>query len=85
MTRARLPAGLRLVVPPALLLLYAAGADTLGFVPTAGTHGLCRLSCIGARVRLALPVAVLAPIGAQLLFSELLGVALPPGPLPLPW
>jgi putative tricarboxylic transport membrane protein len=78
-------AALRAVIPPALLHLYAVAADTLGFVPTAGLTVLVASLVLGARLRLALPLAVLAPIGAQLLFGELLGVALPPGPLPLPW
>jgi putative tricarboxylic transport membrane protein len=79
------PTALRTVVPPALLLFYAVAADTLGFVPTAGLMVLVASLVLGARLRLALPLAVLAPIGAQLLFGELLRVALPPGPLPLPW
>jgi putative tricarboxylic transport membrane protein len=80
-----LTAALRLVVPPALLLLYAAGADTLGFVLTAGLMVLFASFALGGRLRLALPLAVLAPIGTQLLFGKLLGVALPPGALPMPW
>jgi putative tricarboxylic transport membrane protein len=78
-------AGLRLTVPPALLLLYARFADTLGFVPTAGLLVLVTSMVLGARLRVALPLAVLAPIAAQALFSKLLGVALPPGLLPMPW
>jgi putative tricarboxylic transport membrane protein len=80
-----LPAALRLVVPPALLLLYATVADTVGFLSTAGLMVLVLSLVLRARLRLAVPLAVLAPIGAQLLFGKLLGVALPPGLLSIPW
>ena len=40
---------------------------------------------LGARWRLALPLAVLAPIGIHLIFSKLLRVPLPIGLLPMPW
>jgi putative tricarboxylic transport membrane protein len=40
---------------------------------------------LGARWKLALPLAVLAPIGIHLIFSKLLRVPLPAGLLPMPW
>jgi putative tricarboxylic transport membrane protein len=78
-------AGLRLLVPPALLIFYVATANRFGFLLTAALMVLVASLALGARLRVALPLALLAPIAAQLLFGKLLGVALPPGPLPLPW
>ena len=40
---------------------------------------------LGARWKLSLPLAVLAPIGIHLIFSKLLRVPLPAGVLPMPW
>ena len=40
---------------------------------------------LGARWKLSLPLAVLAPIGIHLIFSKLLRVPLPAGLLPMPW
>ena len=70
--------GLRALLPPALLLFYVAGrrparlhhhgrADRVRRPPTA----------LGARWKLALPLAALAPIGIHLIFSKLLRVPLP--------
>jgi putative tricarboxylic transport membrane protein len=42
-------------------------------------------TALGARWKLALPLALLAPIGVHLIFSKLLRVPLPPGVLPMPW
>ena len=36
-------------------------------------------------LRLAVPLAILAPLVVHLVFSKLLRVALPPGLLPMPW
>jgi putative tricarboxylic transport membrane protein len=83
--RSPLPPWLRLAVPPALLLLYVAVADRLGFVPTATLMVLVASLVMGARLRLAVPLAILAPLVVHLVFSKLLRVALPPGLLPMPW
>lgn len=64
---------------------YHTAADILGFMSTAGFMVFVVSLVLGVRLRLALPLALLAPIGAQLLFGELLGVALPPGLLSIPW
>jgi len=42
-------------------------------------------TALGARWKLSLPLAVLAPTGIHLIFSKLLRVPLPAGPLPMPW
>ena len=42
-------------------------------------------TALGARWKLSLPLAVLAPIGIHLIFSKLLRVPLPAGLLPMPW
>ena len=87
--QARPPTGklyaLRALLPPALLLFYVATADRLGFIITAGLIVYATATALGARWRLSLPLAVLAPIGIHLIFSKLLRVPLPAGLLPMPW
>ena len=77
--------GLRALLPPALLLFYVAVADRLGFIITAGLIVFVTSTALGARWKLSLPLAVLAPIGVHLIFSKLLRVPLPAGLLPMPW
>ena len=77
--------GLRALLPPALLLLYVAVADLLGFIITAALIVFATATALGARAKLSLPLAVLAPIGIHLIFSKLLRVPLPAGLLPMPW
>jgi putative tricarboxylic transport membrane protein len=76
---------LRVLVPPALLLFYVLAVDRIGFIPTAATIAFTAAVMLGARLRLAAPVAVLAPVGVHLVFSKLLRVPLPDGYLPMPW
>jgi len=68
-----------------LLILYVALAEPLGFVLTAALLVLLASLALGARVRLALPLAILGPIVVHLLFAKLLRVPLPAGLLPMPW
>ena len=77
--------GLRALLPPALLLFYVAVADKLGFIITAALIVFVTSTALGARWKLSLPLAVLAPIGIHLIFSKLLRVPLPAGLLPMPW
>src|SRR3954471_12352090 len=77
--------GLRALLPPALLLFYVAAADRLGFIITAALIVYATAASLGARWRLALPLAALAPIAIHLIFSKLLRVPLPIGLLPMPW
>ncbi|CAN7174487.1 tripartite tricarboxylate transporter TctB family protein [Bradyrhizobium sp. LjRoot220] len=77
--------GLRALLPPALLLFYVAAADRLGFIITAALIVFVTSSALGARWKLSLPLAVLAPIAIHLIFSKLLRVPLPAGLLPMPW
>ena len=77
--------GLRALLPPALLLFYVAVADRLGFIITAGLIVFVTSTALGARWKLSLPLAMLAPIGVHLIFSKLLRVPLPAGLLPMPW
>jgi putative tricarboxylic transport membrane protein len=77
--------GLRALLPPALLLFYVAAADRLGFIITAGLIVYATATALGAKWKLTLPLAVLAPIGIHLIFSKLLRVPLPAGLLPMPW
>ena len=77
--------GLRALLPPALLLLYVFVADRLGFILTAALIVYVTATALGARWKLALPLAVLAPVAIHLIFSKLLRVPLPIGLLPMPW
>jgi putative tricarboxylic transport membrane protein len=77
--------GIRALLPPALLLFYVAVADRLGFIITAALIVYVTATALGARWKLSLPLAMLAPIGIHLIFSKLLRVPLPIGLLPMPW
>ena len=77
--------GLRALLPPALLLFYVVAADRLGFIITAALIVFATSTALGAKWKLSLPLAVLAPIGIHLIFSKLLRVPLPAGLLPMPW
>ena len=71
------------------LRTYLAGVRSsgkrIGFVPTAAVVIFASARALGARLRLALPLAMLAPIVVHLLFYKLLRVPLPAGYLPMPW
>ncbi|MBM3599051.1 MAG: tripartite tricarboxylate transporter TctB family protein [Alphaproteobacteria bacterium] len=73
------------LLPPALLIFYVFVSERLGFVPTAAVMIFTLALTLGARIKLALPLALLAPIGVHLVFYKLLRVPLPPGLLPMPW
>jgi putative tricarboxylic transport membrane protein len=77
--------GLRALVPPALLIFYVLASDPLGFLPTAAIMVLIAAMVLGARLRLALPLALIAPFLVHLAFYKLLRVPLPAGVLPAPW
>jgi putative tricarboxylic transport membrane protein len=77
--------GLMALIPPALLVFYVVAVDRLGFLVTAATMVLVAALALGARLRLALPLALLAPPLVHLIFSKLLRVPLPAGVLPAPW
>ena len=77
--------GLMALVPPALLLFYVLAVDRLGFLPTAAVIVLITSLALGARLRLAIPMAIGAPLFVNLVFLKLLRVPLPSGLLPLPW
>jgi putative tricarboxylic transport membrane protein len=77
--------GLRALIPPALLLFYVMAVDKIGFIPTAATIVLIAALALGASLRLAVPLAALAPVAVHLIFYKLLRVPLPDGFLPMPW
>jgi putative tricarboxylic transport membrane protein len=77
--------GLLALVPPGLLLFYVLAVDRLGFALTAAAMVLTAAIALGARLRLAIPLAIGAPIFVHLVFSKLLRVPLPAGLLPMPW
>jgi putative tricarboxylic transport membrane protein len=76
---------MRALLPPALLLFYVLAADRLGFILTAGLIVLATATALGARPKLSIPLAILAPIGIHLIFYKLLRVPLPVGLIPMPW
>src|SRR5262245_52446324 len=77
--------GLRALLPLALLLFYVLAVDRLGFLPTAAVMVLITSVGLGARLRLAIPLAIGAPLFVNLVFLKLLRVPLPSGLLALPW
>ena len=77
--------GLMALVPPGLLMFYVLAVDRLGFALTAAVMVLTAALALGARLRLAIPLAIFAPFFVHLVFSKLLRVPLPPGLLPMPW
>jgi putative tricarboxylic transport membrane protein len=77
--------GLRALLPPALLLFYVVAADRLGFIITAAIMVYVTTTALGAKWRLALPLAALSPFAIHLIFGKLLRVPLPAGLLPTPW
>ena len=66
-------------------MFYVAVADRLGFILTAALIVYVTSTALGARWKLSLPLAALAPIAIHLIFSKLLRVPLPAGLLPMPW
>jgi putative tricarboxylic transport membrane protein len=77
--------GLMALIPPALLVFYVLAVDRLGFLLTAAAMVLVTALALGARLRLAVPLAIAAPLMVQLLFAKLLRVPLPAGLVPTPW
>jgi putative tricarboxylic transport membrane protein len=77
--------GLLVLLPPALLLFYVFAVERLGLIVTAAAIVLISALAFGARLRLALPLAALAPFGVHLVFYKLLRVPLPDGLVPMPW
>lgn len=73
------------LLPPALVSFYALASERLGFLPTAGIMILAGSLAFGARPKLAVPLAVIAPLVINTVFYKLLRVPLPAGLLPLPW
>ena len=76
---------LRVLIPPALLVFYAAASETLGFFVTGALMILAAALVFGARMRLALPIALIVPAAVHLVFYKLLRVPLPAGLIPMPW
>ncbi len=76
---------LRILLPPASLIFYALAVEVLGFFLTAFTMILVAAFAFGARMRLALPMAIIAPPVIHLIFYKLLRVPLPAGLIPMPW
>ena len=77
--------GLRALVPPALLLFYVLASEKLGFLITGAVMIFVAATALGARPRLALPLAAVAPLLVHLAFYKLLRVPLPAGLLAAPW
>jgi putative tricarboxylic transport membrane protein len=84
-SHSRLVNGAKTLLPPVLLIAYVFVGDALGFLPTAFAIVLAVSLAMGARLKLALPLALIAPVIVQLVFVKLLRVPLPPGLLPTPW
>lgn len=77
--------GLRVLTPPALLLFYMLAVDHLGFLLTAGVMVFVGVLALRGSLRLAIPMAIVAPLFVHLAFYKLLRVPLPDGLLGAPW
>lgn len=77
--------GWTVLVPVALLLFYVAAVGTVGFVLVASVMVLVMALTLGARLKVALLLALLAPPFVHLIFAKLLRVPLAAGWLPMPW
>ena len=75
---------LRVLIPPALLVFYALAADRLGFYLTTALIILVASLTFGGRLRLAVPLALLAPLLVHLAFYKLLRVPFPSASYPCP-
>jgi len=60
-------------------------SETLGFLPTTAIMVLLCSLAFGAKPKLAVPLAIIAPFMINLIFLKLLRVPLPGGMLPFPW
>jgi putative tricarboxylic transport membrane protein len=77
--------GLRALIPPAVLFFYAVSVDAIGFVPAGAIVIFIAAMALGARLKLAVPLALVGPVFVHLIFYKLLRVPLPSGFLPMPW
>ena len=73
------------LLPPALLAFYALASEPLGFLPTTAIMVFTASLAFGAKLKLALPVALIAPLAINLIFLKLLRVPLPDGILTFPF
>lgn len=73
------------LVPPLLLCFYALASETLGFLITAAIMVFIASTAFGAKPKLSVPLALIAPFFVNLIFLKLLRVPLPGGLLPFPW
>lgn len=73
------------LLPPALLAFYALASEPLGFLPTTAIMVFVASLAFGATVRLAAPLALIAPVCINLVFLKLLRVPLPDGIMPFPF
>lgn len=78
-------AGLRALLPSALLVFYALAVEDLGFVPTAAAIIVAMVLAFRGSWRIAVPLALIAPPLVHAVFYKLLRVPLPSGLLPMPW
>jgi len=76
---------LRVLLPPGLLLFYVFAVERIGFIATAGILIFISSLALGARLKLAIPLAIFAPMGVHILFYKLLRVPLTAGLIPMPW
>ncbi len=73
------------LLPPGLVFFYALASEPLGFLPTAAIMVLVASFAFGAKAKLAVPLALIAPFIVNLIFLKLLRVPLPGGLLLFPW
>ena len=79
------PSLVRLIGPPVVLIAYYLLVERLGFLITGFGVILSIALLLGARMRFALPLAIIMTLAVYSIFASLLRVPLPDGVLALPW
>jgi len=77
--------GLRVILPPLLVLFYVAASERIGFIVTSAIMILVAALALGGKPKHAVPLAVISPFFVHLVFYKLLRVPLPAGLIPTPW
>ena len=76
---------LRLLLPPAILVLYVMAIEPLGFLIAGFSVILATALLLGGRPIHAVPLAAVTTVAIYSVFGTLLRVPLPDGLLALPW
>src|SRR5690606_5118232 len=77
--------GLRVLLPPLLVLFYVLVSERIGFIATSTIIILVAALSLGGKPKYAVPLAIVSPFVVHLIFYKVLRVPLPAGLIPTPW